>query len=194
MSVVINGTSGITTPGLDASGTNKFAATVGVGGATPAASGAGITFPATASASSDANTLDDYEEGTFTPTITGSSVAGTPVNGEGFYTKIGRVVYVSIRFENVAPPSGGSGNIKCNNLPFVVATSLTSYSYAGIGLIYFASGSSIANVCPVIRAEEGNTFFRIQYLSNINADATNLTIANMGASSNYIRVTFFYFN
>ena len=43
----------------------KFPATIGVGNATPAASGAGISFPATASASSDANTLDDYEEGTW---------------------------------------------------------------------------------------------------------------------------------
>jgi hypothetical protein len=41
---------------------------IGIGGATPSASGTGITFPATASASTDANTLDDYEEGTWTPT------------------------------------------------------------------------------------------------------------------------------
>jgi hypothetical protein len=42
---------------------------VSVGNATPSTSGAGITFPATQSASSNANTLDDYEEGTFTATI-----------------------------------------------------------------------------------------------------------------------------
>jgi hypothetical protein len=44
--------------------------TLGVGGATPSASGAGITFPATASLSTNANTLDDYKEGTYTPTVT----------------------------------------------------------------------------------------------------------------------------
>jgi hypothetical protein len=48
---------------------------LGVGNATPSTSGAGITFPATQSASSDANTLDDYEEGTFTPVVSASGGA-----------------------------------------------------------------------------------------------------------------------
>ena len=63
MSVVIDGSSGITTN----SGTLISASTIGVGGTTPSASGAGISFPATQSTSTDANTLDDYEEGTWTP-------------------------------------------------------------------------------------------------------------------------------
>lgn len=42
---------------------------IGLGNSTPS-SGMGIKFPATQSASSDANTLDDYEEGTWTPTLT----------------------------------------------------------------------------------------------------------------------------
>ena len=67
MSIVLDGTTGITTP------TEKVVTTIGVGNATPSASGAGITFPATQSASTDANTLDDYEEGTWTPTIAASS-------------------------------------------------------------------------------------------------------------------------
>ena len=51
---------------------------LGLGGAIPS-SGTGITFPATQSASSNANTLDDYEEGTWTPTVTfgGASVGIT---------------------------------------------------------------------------------------------------------------------
>jgi hypothetical protein len=51
---------------------------MGVGGATPSASGAGITFPADQSilgASTNANTLDDYEEGTWTGTLTGGTIA-----------------------------------------------------------------------------------------------------------------------
>lgn len=39
-----------------------------------------LIFPATQIASADANTLDDYEEGTFTPTISDSNLDGT---GEG---------------------------------------------------------------------------------------------------------------
>jgi hypothetical protein len=71
--------------------TPSFTTTIGVGGATPSASGAGITFPATQSASADANTLDDYEEGTWTTTV-GSliNITGTPTLANGTYTKIGR--------------------------------------------------------------------------------------------------------
>jgi hypothetical protein len=66
---------------------DSSAGTVGIG-TTPNSSASdgvlkisnGITFPATQSASSNANTLDDYEEGTFTPTPTAITVnSGTPV-------------------------------------------------------------------------------------------------------------------
>jgi hypothetical protein len=54
----------------------------------------GITFPATQSASSDANTLDDYEEGSWTPNQgSGLTVTGT-FGSAGTYTKIGRQVFV----------------------------------------------------------------------------------------------------
>ena len=113
MTIVLNGTSGITTPGIDASGTNKFATTIGVGAATPAASGAGITFPATASASSDANTLDDYEEGTWTPTVTGAGgwSVGAVSNLAATYTKIGNTVRLYASFTL----AGSSGNLAAGN-------------------------------------------------------------------------------
>jgi len=57
----------------------------------------GITFPATQVASSDVNTLDDYEEGNWTPTITAGS--GTPTTtsiNTAKYTKIGRLVTLEV--------------------------------------------------------------------------------------------------
>ena len=77
---------------ISANASNSFATTIGVGGATPSASGAGITFPATQSASTDPNTLDDYEEGTWTPTLGGTA---TYAFRTGYYTRIGNVVNVS---------------------------------------------------------------------------------------------------
>ena len=59
------------------------------------ADAAGIQFPAVQAASTNANTLDDYEEGTFTPTAIGGSSAGTTTytgSPVGTYTKIGRQV------------------------------------------------------------------------------------------------------
>lgn len=74
---------------------------IGIGGATPTTSGTGITFPATQSASSDANTLDDYEEGTWTPSWTGGITSSNTT-----YTKIGRVVYVSGQITATGATSG----------------------------------------------------------------------------------------
>ena len=119
MSLILDGTLGITTN----SGTAISASTIGVGGTTPSSSGAGITFPATQSASTDANTLDDYEEGTFSPTISSSSgsITSYTVN-TATYTKIGRLVYVSI---NITITNGGtgSGSITLAGLPFSLAAS-----------------------------------------------------------------------
>tara|TARA_R100000935_G_C2812260_1_gene155549 strand:- start:87 stop:914 length:828 start_codon:yes stop_codon:yes gene_type:complete len=66
-----------------------------------------------------ANTLDDYEEGTFTPTFLGAG--GNPSVGYGnqlgIYTKIGRMVSIEIRITTTSV-SGGSGNLRIGGLPF----------------------------------------------------------------------------
>jgi len=123
MAVVINGTTGITTPAENVTGTATFATTIGVGNATPAASGAGVTFPATQSASSDANTLDDYEEGTWTPVVRGAGTAGTytPVTVDGTYTKVGRLVTASFRILGFSAATGGTGYMQLTGVPFANA-------------------------------------------------------------------------
>jgi len=70
----------------------------------------GLTFNGDTAA---ANALDDYEEGTWTPTWTGANV----VSNSATYTKIGRMVYASGQF--VATGSGTSGD--CGGLPFTTA-------------------------------------------------------------------------
>jgi trimeric autotransporter adhesin len=112
---------------LSVSGTGKFGATVGVGGTTPSASGAGITFPATQSASTDVNTLDDYEEGTWTPNIAPNSGAITSYTSSGAYTKIGRLVTLNFTF-TITNAGTGIGYIILSNLPFTT----TANTAAGI--------------------------------------------------------------
>ena len=108
----ISGTTG------EFSSTIKGGSTISVGGATPAASGAGITFPATQSASTNANTLDDYEEGTFTPDLKfgGNAVSLTYASRGGIYTKIGRCVTVSFYF--VLSNKGSSSGSATVSIPF----------------------------------------------------------------------------
>ena len=92
---------------------------IGVGNVTLSGSGSGVQFPATQSASTDANTLDDYEEGTFTPTIIGTTTAGTATYAYqlGYYTKVGRMVYIQGYVEWSAGSGSGAG-MRMNGLPF----------------------------------------------------------------------------
>ena len=114
------GISGVTTDGTRIT----HSTTLSVGGATPSTSGAGITFPATQSASTNANTLDDYEEGTWTPTYTGStgSIGSTAYAGSGqngSYTKIGNCVTVWCRLILTSKGSW-TGEVRIAGLPFTV--------------------------------------------------------------------------
>ena len=128
----------------------KTPTTVSVGNATPSASGAGITFPASQSASSDANTLDDYEEGTFTATLKGStSDPTTPVTTTGYYTKIGRQVTITVQFSSVNT-TGASGSVSVSGLQFAVGVSgfgaamVHSFDLnGGTGATAYAAGSIV---------------------------------------------------
>ena len=104
---------------VDTGQRTTFPTTIAIGNATPSTSGSGITFPATQSASSDANTLDDYEEGTWTPAITfgGGSTGITYSTQLGFYTKIGNTVTVQFRV-NLSSKGSSTGSVVLGGLPF----------------------------------------------------------------------------
>ena len=94
--------------------------------------GGQITFPATQAASSDANTLDDYEEGTFTPTLAGSTTAGTQTydTQSGRYIKIGKQVHVQIVIILTAKDGTTAGNMRVAGLPFTTISSAARASMA----------------------------------------------------------------
>lgn len=95
-------------------------ATFGASGKTLLAD-AGIQFPASQVASSDVNCLDDYEEGTFTPSIAfGGAAVGVAYSAQtGSYTKVGNTVFFRLR---VALSSKGSstGVVTIGGLPFAI--------------------------------------------------------------------------
>jgi hypothetical protein len=103
--------------------TPKVTTTLGVGNATPSASGAGVSFPATQSASTDPNTLDDYEEGTFNCNFgTYLNVSGSWGQANCTYTKIGRHVFVSATITGTGMGVNTNGYIQFIGMPFTVAT------------------------------------------------------------------------
>jgi len=86
-------------------------------GGTTTANGVGLTFPATQVASTNANCLDDYEEGTFLPAFdipSGSVTYGTQT---AHYIKIGRLVQCTIAL-GLSAISSPSGSITIAGLPF----------------------------------------------------------------------------
>jgi hypothetical protein len=103
----------------------------GIGAAVPS-SGQGITFPAAQDASSNANTLDDYEEGTWTPNQgSGLTIVGT-FSSDGRYTKIGNIVSVQGYVKGSTSAACSAGGLICTNMPF-----------SGITVDFLVSGSTI---------------------------------------------------
>jgi len=150
------GISGVTTDGTRIT----HATTLSVGAATPSTSGAGITFPATQSASTDANTLDDYEEGTWTPTVIGSTTAGTGTYSSqlGRYTKVGRLVSLEVYL--IWSAHTGTGNLQFSNLPFTVNSSVNS----GVSIGYFETiGLTALNVATAFTAPTTTNIRVFQY-------------------------------
>lgn len=115
------------------------------------ASAGQVKFPATQNASADANTLDDYEEGTWTAIDgSGASLSFTTTH-TALYTKIGRVVFVS--FAIVYPATASGAGAIVGGLPFTSGGGggqqyalLTVFTDYGAGMLNFvaAGGTTIA--------------------------------------------------
>ena len=93
-----------------------------------------------------ANLLDSYEEGTWNGTLKGvGSDPTTPVTATGEYTKVGRKVYVEIRFSNVSNV-GASGTVYVSGLPFTVNTPYAASGNCAAYLFDFPSGLTSISV------------------------------------------------
>ena len=98
---------------------------VGIGTTTPAVkldvngeirASTGVLFGTDTAA---VNTLDDYEEGTWTPGIQGATTAGSyTFTSTGAYTKVGNKVTVWGELTNITTVSAGSGITRITGLPF----------------------------------------------------------------------------
>jgi len=86
--------------------------------------------------SAAANALDDYEEGTFSATFTGSTTNPTVVFAVNScsYVKVGQMVSVQIRVRTTSITSQGAGELRIGGLPFVASDAVGGlYSAASIG-------------------------------------------------------------
>ena len=138
----------------------------------------GIQFPATQSASADANTLDDYEEGSWTPTVTSGFTTPGYGTQSGLYTKIGNVVIFSIFLEVASGTRAAS--ILTISLPITSKNSSgfagsASWAYATSGVI----GSTSTNL-PVLYVNSNSTSLLFYDSNGGNFNGTNLAAATPG--------------
>ena len=123
---------------------------------------ANIVFPATNVVSTNANTLDDYEEGAWTPACPNITVAGS----EGKYTKIGRLVTVQgyVTF----PTTSDTNDIEISGLPFTINNSESGrggayITYTTVGASFLVNGDGLTflgaknNTKFFAAAADGNT-------------------------------------
>ena len=166
-------------------GNTKFNYNIGIGGATPSTSGTGITFPATQSASSDANTLDDYEEGTWTPSGDFSTSNGTRTNVDcrGTYTKVGRMV--TVNFYTQVTKGTGSGNYRITGLPFPESTAVI----VGLG----AYANNMTGVSGGIAGYLGGNTSRIEVYYTGTGSASAVTDAQLQSSNAVFTASVSYF-
>jgi hypothetical protein len=144
--------------------------------------GTGITFPATQSASSDANTLDDYEEGTWTPAWSGSGTttydSGTTA---GRYVKVGKICTAWGIVTSTSLTA--SGSLVRITLPFNVNNSQANF---GSVFVFCENGinpsGGAGNVAGINRIND-NTIDLYTVSSSTGANYTQLTYNDLQASS-----------
>jgi hypothetical protein len=117
--------------------------------------GTSQTASTSAGPSAAANLLDDYEEGTWTPAISGDGTAGTYTNGttQATYTKIGRMVTVNFGIGSFSTATGGTGNLRITGLPFTKTA-----GQSPTGSVWFSSvntGASVISLALVFSTAAG---------------------------------------
>jgi hypothetical protein len=161
--------------------------TVVVSGTTPSLNG--ITFPSTQSASADANTLDDYEEGTWTIAVQGSST--NPTVGYNFrvgtYVKVGKNVTLNGHFRT-SSVAGGSGDVLITGLPFAVDN---TSSYTTVGVCYVFN-TATGKFPYYVRLDNGGTSITLYYGSG-TVQSTSLVVSDLG-TGNFSNETAFTIN
>jgi hypothetical protein len=206
MAITIDGTNGLSSDNaaLKLDGTTLVVDDtnnrVGVGTASPAVAmdvvgqvraSTGILFGSDTAA---ANALDDYEEGTFTPSWSSTSASFTYDASfrHGRYTKIGNTVYFNIYVSTSGAPTGTTSNsLTITGLPFTSGnTDNANICGLTFGLIYNVDWPT-NKIMATANVSRNTTFVGLRWEQD-SAISTDWTASNLLASC-YVIVSGFYF-
>jgi hypothetical protein len=124
------------------------------------ATGGQIAFPATQAASAGANTLDDYEEGTWAPTGNNVTYTGT----DGSYVKIGQLVVASFMF--TMPTTSDTNTALITNLPFVAMSDSDAFQGGVLTYTTFVSGLTLL----IAQGSDNMSFYSLGGAAKTNAN------------------------
>ena len=137
-------------------------------------SGKGIDFSATPGTGTS-ELFDDYEEGTWTPTVTSATGTVTVDDATGsFYTKIGRTVQVYVRFGISTDALVGTSDLTIGGLPFAVNgfgsgellfsnASLSDLGVGGANGVVYANASALSHIVRTENISSRSTFYWLYY-------------------------------
>jgi hypothetical protein len=187
MSIILNGTTGITTPDVSVTAQSSDIVTSGNIEAVNATLSGGVYVGGTAAA----NLLDDYEEGTWTPVVADASTGGNTGSATisyAMYTKIGNQVTVTANLTNIVR-SGltTTSPFHVRGLPFTSSTQQTIGSVR-TDLVTF-QGSRTMMTTSVGVADSWVTFF----VSGSNISDTNVDCGDITNTTGDIAFTITYF-
>jgi hypothetical protein len=124
-----------------------------------------IRFPATQNASSDANTLDDYEEGTFTPADASGAALTFAAGTSGRYTKIGNTVFFNATI--IYPVTADGSAALIGSLPFTCGN---ANNHRG-GTVTYSTESTLTYFLVAANATTGQPY------TNTGGNITNATLS-----------------
>jgi hypothetical protein len=130
--------------------------------------------------------LADYEEGTWTATLKGSvSDPTTPVTATGRYTRVGRLVTISVAFDGVNT-TGASGNVTVTGIPFNNSTPNTRT----IGVVGGLYNFTIANKYITCGMDENATAV---YFNDEASGTSGIALQHSAGLTCYIRFAMTYY-
>lgn len=155
--------------------------------------GGQITFPATQSSSANANTLDDYEEGTWTPTVAGQSTAGTYTYSirAGSYIKIGRIVVASFTLTAITASPAGTGGLTVIGFPFNAGGS-SSYGERAFNVVSRMRSMANARSNVIVILAANSTIGYFVYDNGGTGGGTDIPISDISSGNSQIGATVVY--
>jgi len=166
------------------------------GNLVPSTAAKGINFTAnTSAAGMTSKLLNDYEEGTWTPTLnadgTNFSSVSYDSNTGGKYIKVGKLIHVQgwLRTTSITKGSA-SGNLTIGGLPFTISNGSSSTNNGQSNGAIGYSGAFTTVQPTSITLQQNSTLIYLWTRTDNTSAPTTLVVANAGTSSGSNYVTF----